>query len=49
METGALRNYWNRLCLTNLLVFCGGVMQLVDKGKAEDVIYLDPHKAINTV
>ena len=37
----------DRLCLTNLMAFCVGVMAWVDQGRAADVVYLDLYKVFN--
>ena len=36
-------------CLTNLLEFCEAVSDLVDDGKAVDIVYLDNKKAFDKV
>ena len=38
-----------RLCLTNLVVSCDGVMALTDEGRGTDVMYPDLGKAFNMV
>ena len=38
-----------RLCLTNMVLFCDGVMELVDKWRATDIVRLDLCKAFDIV
>ena len=38
-----------RVCLTHLVAFCDGVMTLMDKGRAIDVVYVDLCKAFGIV
>lgn len=39
----------SRSCLKNLVAFCIGMVVLIDKGGATDVIFLDLCKAFDTV
>lgn len=48
IESSQHRFTKNKSCLTKIIAFCW-VTDTVDKGKAVDVIYLDPSKAFDTV